>query len=131
MAELAKVLTHIDRFLSLDHLDKLCFLAETVVSIEEADNIHKIQRGIENQQGISRKHSLVLLKKFLEVIGYVRFGKDLDPIIDAIEGSCSLFPPKKLYLYEVIVTVCDELGRKSFYQLKQRIPDALLFEHRD
>lgn len=134
MANLPKVLTHIDKYLSQDHLDKLCFLAETVVSIgsiEEADSIHKIQREIENQQGISKKRSIVLLKKFLEAIGYVKFGKDLDPIIAELEGNCSLFPPEKLYLYEISMIVCDELGKNSFSQLKHRIPDAQLCVNRD
>jgi hypothetical protein len=134
LGKLPKVLTHIDKYLSPDQLDKLCFLAETVVSIgsiEDADSIHQIQKEIQKQQGISEKRSLVLLKKFLEDIGYVRFGQELDPIIDGISGSCSLLPPKKLYLYEISMIVCDELGKKSFSQLKHRIPDDQLGGHRD
>lgn len=131
---LLKLLTRIDRFLSPEHQDKLCFLAETVASfgsIEGADSIVKIQREIQNQQGISKKRSIVLLKQFLEVIGYVKFSNELDPIIDAIDERCSLLPPKKLYLYEICMMVCDELGRASFSQLKHRIPDEQLGVHRD
>ena len=134
VSKLSKVLTHIDKFLSPDHLDKLSFLAETVVSIgiiEDADSIHKIQREIENHQGITKKRSVVLLKKFLEVIGYVKFGKELDPVIQALDGSCSLLSPKKLYLYEICIIVCDELGKRSFSQLLYRIPDEELGGHRD
>ena len=128
------LLSHIDRFLSRDDRDKLCFLAETVVPnglLEETGSIKDIQRVMENQQGISRRCSMVLLKKLLEIIGYKRFGKDLDQIIDRMDGTCSVSLPKKLYLYEILVKICDQLGRQSFFLLKARIPDEQLHQSRE
>ena len=124
-SKLSEVLTDVDKFLTPDHLEKLSFLVESVVPIgasEVVDSINGIQRRIENQQGITKKLSVVLLKKFLVVIGCARFGKELDPVIQALDGSCSLLSPKKLYLYEICIIVCNKLGRISFKQLLHRLP---------
>ena len=61
----AKVLSRLEDYLSEDHLEKLYFLAETVLSrpaVEKADGIIAIQRELENHTGCNRNTSLKLLQ---------------------------------------------------------------------
>ena len=128
------MLSHIDKYLTKEHREKLCFLAETVLpysAVEEADSIHAVQRALERHVG--RNGSLVLLKQFLESLCLVRFAKQLSSLIDP--NGHEYIPPlttlNKLYLYGIMIMVCDNLGEDSFRRLKNRIPDSQLGAHRD
>ena len=129
----SKVLSSIDKFLAQEHLEKLCFLAETVLpygAVEKADSIHVVQRTLESHTPVGRNGSFVLLKRFLESLCLVRFGKEISTLIDPNDHYT--FPSlDKLYLYEIVIMVCDNLGRDSFKRLKNRIPDSQLGAHRD
>lgn len=130
----AKILTKIDNFLSQEHLEKLCFLVETVLpygSVDQADSILTIQRALESHTKIGRNGSIILLRRFLEIIGCIKFSRQLNPLIDPSEHSQYQPSLQKLYLYEILVLVCDSLGEKSFIRLKSRIPDVQLGAHRD
>ncbi len=134
MEDSAKVLGKIEEYLSEEHLEKLFFLAETALSrtvVEKADGIITIQRELEKQAGCNRSISLKLIQRFLETIGYAAFSRELEPLIDQSAPGYSNLSLSKLYLYEIIVLVCDSLGKKSFTQLKNRIPDSQLGAHRD
>lgn len=128
--KLHEVLTQLDERLSQDDLDKLSFLAGSVVpfdSIEGADSIDEIQCMIESQQG--KERSVVLLRKFLEIIGLDRLGKKLDSVIQALDGGCSLLPPKTPHLYKICIIISDQLGHKSFQRLLYMIPDMRRGRH--
>ena len=132
--ESTKVLSRIEEYLSDEQLEKLFFLSETVLSrtvVERADGIIAIQRELERLRDYNRNNSLKLLQRFLETIGYGAFARELEPLIDNSAPGHSCLPLQKLYLYEIIVMVCDNLGKKSLSQLKNRIPDSQLGAHRD
>lgn len=129
----ASALTRIDNNLSPERLEELCFLAETVLpygSVDQVDSIHTIQREMEKKDAIGRNASIILMKRFLKTIGYIKYAEGLNSLIDPNDYSYCLPSLEKLYLYEILILVCDNLGKKSFNQLKQRIPDAQLGAHR-
>jgi len=127
------ILNNIDKYLSDEQLEKLLFLAETVLpydSLDQVDSIHTIERKLEQSTRIGSNASVHLLKRFLDTIGCVRFAEELCPLIGADEVGYSL-PADKLYLYELIILVTGMLNQKSFSQLKNVITDSQLGAHRD
>ena len=123
--ELRKLLGNIDARLASTQIEKICFLAESVLPYASVDNVsnsvHSVQQVMETHLG--RNVSLVLLKRFLNNVGAIKFSTDLEPFVNE-HGVVLRYP--KLYFYEVIVMVIENLGRESFRRLKNLIPDSQL-----
>ena len=134
MDESARILSRLDDCFSEEHLEKLFFLAETVLSrtvLEEVDSVVEIHRKLETYTGCNRNTSLKLLQRFLETIGCIAYSHQLEPLIDRSAPGYSHLPLQKLYLYEILVLVCNNLDKRSFSRLKNRIPDSQLGANRD
>lgn len=129
----AKIVNHIDKYLSQEHLEKLCFLTETVLplrKVQKADCLPDLLHGLESNTVADDNACIKILKRFLDTIGFIKFGKQLDSLISPADTY--IFPSlDKLYLYELAILVCDNLDTLSFKRLKNRIPDIQLGGNRD
>ena len=139
MAEQVKnsAINKIDKFLSTDDLEKLCFLSEVVlprIKVQKATDFCELQRALELEVGVGpegRSNSIIILRRFFGTIGLVKYLDELEALIDP-KLPAYIFPSyDKLYLYELAVRVSDQLEDGDFKRLKFLIPDGQLGANRD
>ena len=131
----------IDKFLSTDDREKLCFLSEVVLPRVKVQNskatdlgLSELQRALELEVGVGpegRSNSIIILRRFFVTIGLAKYLDELEALIDP-KLPAYVFPSyDKLYLYELAVCVSDQLGDVDFKRLKFLIPDGQLGANRD
>ena len=126
-----KVLTDVNKYLSSEDLEKLSFLAETVIpfrTVESLKSLLDIETSLDQLE--EGNASIVILKRFLNIVHLPKYSRQLETLLSSADTYT--FPsPKKLYFYELVILVCNNLGTEYFKRLKDRIPTVQLGSNKE
>ncbi len=127
------IVNTIDRNASDDDLEKLRLLAAAVLPFEVVEDRSK--RTYELYKAVlkeceSEPNAVAMFKRLLKGAGYARrFVEQLTPFTVGSQPSSDL---NKLYFYELLVEVANEIGNlDDFRYLKNSIPQSMLDINRD
>ena len=131
--DLNGILNKIDQNASTDQLEKLKLLAAAVVSFKIIEDPSKITGDIYRavfDVFVEEPDAVTVFKRLLTGAGYARRHiEELTQFTVASQPSPDL---EKLYFYELLVKVSDQVGNGEYFRyLRNRIPRKLLDINRD
>lgn len=122
-----KMLTGISNYLSKEDLEKLSFLMETVLPYGLVVGVSSLLDIQDNLDRILPDNaSIIILKRFFKTIHRPKYSRQLETLVSSADTYT--FPsPEKLYFYELVILVCDNLGTGIYFKrLKDRISNSQL-----